>query len=256
MRLYTAGGSKANREACRELGVGLMMCDGYRDPSAYPFFAVDNGAFSAWKQGKRWNPATFLHILTRCAEEGRAPEFAVLPDIVGGGEESLRLSMAWHTALDASFPGTRWALAVQDGMDGDTVRRVCGTWGWLTGSITTIFVGGTMEWKLATMEHWARFAHERGMECHVGRIGTVERMMVAERSGADSIDSTTWVQRNGSLRRHVTEYRARTILEDFARRGHGNGPPLHDDLKPILGHVRGTKRDYRPSTADRKETKR
>ena len=44
----------------------------------------------------------------------------------------------------------------------------------------------------------------------------VERMMVAERCGADSIDSTTWVQRNGSLRRHVTEYRARTILEDFA----------------------------------------
>ena len=34
--------------------------------------------------------------------------------------------------------------------------------------------------------------------------------------GADSIDSTTWAQRNGCLRHHVTEYRARTILEDFA----------------------------------------
>lgn len=211
MRLYTAGGSKANREACRELGVGLMMCDGYRDPSAYPFFAVDNGAFSAWKQGKRWNPATFLHILTRCAEEGRTPEFAVLPDIVGGGEESLRLSMAWHTALDASFPGTRWALAVQDGMDPVTVHSYAVPYG-----VSTIFVGGTMEWKLATMGQWAEFAHKYDMDCHVGRIGTVERMMVAERSGADSIDSTTWVQRNGSLRRHVTEYRARTSLEDFA----------------------------------------
>ena len=88
----------------------------------------------------------------------------------------------------------------------------------------------------------ARFAHERGMECHVGRIGTVERMMVAERSVADIIDSTTWVQRNGSLRRHVTEYRARTILEDFARRGHGNGPPRRDDSKLVFGHVRDYKR--------------
>ena len=220
MKLYTAGGSTANREACRELGVGLMMCDGWRDPSDYPFFAVDNGAFSAWKQGKRWNPATFLHIMTRCAEEGRAPEFAVLPDIVGGGEESLRMSMAWFDALDATFPEIGWALAVQDGMDGDMVRRICGTWGWLTSSITTIFVGGTMDWKLATMKYWAMFAHERGMQCHVGRMGPVERMIKADLAGADSIDSTTWIQRNGCLRHHVRAYRDfmanRKPLEDFA----------------------------------------
>lgn len=219
MKLYTAGGSKANREACRELGVGLMMCDGYRDPSAYPFFAVDNGAYSAWKQGKRWNPATFLHILTRCAEEGRTPEFAVLPDIVGGGEDSLRLSMAWHEALDATFPGFRWALAVQDGMDEDMVRRICGAWGWIE-NVSTVFVGGTMDWKLRTMNQWVVFAHEEGMECHVGRIGTVDRMVMADVLGADSIDSTTWVQRNGSLRDHVEAYRAfmatRKPLEDFA----------------------------------------
>lgn len=99
--------------------MGLMLCDGWRDPSDYPHFAVDNGAYSAWSQGKRWNPSTFLHILTRCADEGREPDFAVLPDIVGGGEDSLGLSMAWREALDATWPdaGFRWALAVQDGMD-------------------------------------------------------------------------------------------------------------------------------------------
>ena len=110
MRLYTAGGSKANRQACKELGVGLMMCDGWRDPTDYPYFAVDNGAYSAWSQGKRWDPS---------AEELAEPDFVVLPDIVGGGERSLALSMAWREALDATWPdaGFRWALAVQDGMD-------------------------------------------------------------------------------------------------------------------------------------------
>jgi hypothetical protein len=134
-------------------------------------------------------------------------------------------------------------------MDGDTVRRVCGTWGWLTSSVSTIFVGGTMEWKMATMGYWARFAHERGMDCHVGRIGTVERMMIADREGADSIDSTTWVQRNGSLRHHVTEYRARTPMEDFARRGHEDGPPRRDDYLQGFGYVRADKRITGPSAA-------
>lgn len=221
MRLYTAGGSKANRQACKELGVGLMMCDGWRDPSDYPFFAVDNGAYSAWSQGKRWNPSTFLGILARCAEELAEPDFVVLPDIVGGGERSLGLSLRWRETLDVTWPdmGFRWALAIQDGMTPEGVLRIAGAWGQL-GCISTIFVGGTMEWKLATMRQWADFAHGRGMECHVGRIGPVDRMVEADLAGADSIDSTTWVQRNGCLRHHVEAYRqfmaTRKPLEDFA----------------------------------------
>lgn len=221
MKLYTAGGSIKNREDCADLGVGLMMCDGWRDPSSYPFFAVDNGAYSAWSQGKRWNPATFMHILARCAEEVLEPDFAVLPDIVGGGRRSLNLSLAWRETLDVTWPdmGFRWALAVQDGMTEEDVLRVGGLWNQLS-HISTIFVGGTMNWKLRTMNQWAAFAHEHGMTCHVGRIGTVDRMVMADVLGVDSIDSTTWVQRNGCLRHHVKAYRSfmatRKPLEDFA----------------------------------------
>jgi hypothetical protein len=215
MRLYTAGGSKANRQACKELGVGLMMCDGWRDPSDYPFFAVDNGAYSAWSQGKRWDPSTFLKILHRCAEEGRTPDFAVLPDIVGGGYESVKRSHYWRVVLSELFPGFRWAFAVQDGMTPESVYGFT-----IPGQVSTIFVGGTLEWKLRTMGQWAEFAHRYGMECHVGRIGPVDRMVEADLAGADSIDSTTWVQRNGCLRHHVEAYRrfmaTRKPLEDFA----------------------------------------
>ena len=204
MKLYTAGSTIENRKACQELGVGLMMCDGWRNPSEYPYFAVDNGAYSAWIQGKPWNPAPFLAILSRCAERGLKPDFAVLPDIVGGGDKSLARSHYWRIALSDLFPRMKWALAVQDGMTEESVYGYA-----IKGQIETIFVGGTMDWKLRTMDRWIAFAHERGLTCHVGRIGTVDRMVQADTAGADSIDSTTWVQRNGALRHHVEAYRER-----------------------------------------------
>jgi len=215
MKLYTAGGSIANRRDCKELGVGLMMCDGWRDPSEYPYFAVDNGAFSAWTQNKTWNSATFVHILNRCEEERCMPDFAVLPDIVGGGVLSLERSRRWLRLLREEYPGISWALAVQDGMEPFDSSLLTGM-----GGVRTIFVGGTMKWKLKTMGQWAAFAHENGLSCHVGRIGTVDNMVMADVLGADSIDSTTWVQRNGCLRDHVEAYRAfmamRKPLEEFA----------------------------------------
>lgn len=68
-------------------------------------------------------------------------------------------------------------------------------------------MGGSTEWKLETMSAWAKFAHAHGIGCHVGRIGSPGRMVLAHISGVDSIDSTTWVQRNGALEHHIKEYR-------------------------------------------------
>lgn len=203
MKLYTARSTIKNRETCQRLGVGLMMVDGWTDPKPYPFFAIDNGCFSAWKRGVRWNPAPFLNNLHKCAELGLKPDFAVLPDIVAGGERSLERSRAWATILRDQFPGVSFYLAVQDGMTpgehgADIIRMADG-----------IFVGGTTQWKLATMRDWATFAHKHGMSVHVGRIGTPDRMVLAHNIGIDSIDSTTWVQRNGTLEHHVATYKRR-----------------------------------------------
>lgn len=107
MKLYTAGSTKANRESCQRLGVGLLIVDHWRDPTAYPYFAIDNGCYSAWSRGIPWDPARI----------------------------------------------------------------------------------------------------------HVGRIGTPGRMILAHMAGVDSIDSTTWVQRNGCLEHHVREYRERVGAE-------------------------------------------
>lgn len=76
-------------------------------------------------------------------------------------------------------------------------------------SVDGIFVGGSIAWKLDTMSSWAKLAHRLGIGCHVGRIGTPGRMILAHLAGVDSIDSTTWVQRNGCLEHHIKEYRDR-----------------------------------------------
>ena len=197
MKLYTAGSTIANRKACIELGVGILLVDGWRDPTQYPYFAIDNGCFSAWNKGIAWDPSPFLRILTKARELGLRPDFAVLPDIVAGGKASIEKSMRWLPVLRAEFPDIPLYLAVQDGMVPEDIPA----------GIDGIFVGGTKEWKIKTMAQWADLAHKKGIPCHVGRIGSPDKMVLAHISGVDSIDSTTWVQRNGSLEHHVREYR-------------------------------------------------
>ena len=60
---------------------------------------------------------------------------------------------------------------------------------------------------LETMRQWVELAHSFQCGVHVGRIGAPDKMILAHLAGVDSIDSTTWVQRNGSLEHHVREYR-------------------------------------------------
>ena len=74
--------------------------------------------------------------------------------------------------------------------------------------IAGLFIGGTMEWKLSTMEQWAIYGRSRGLKVHAGRIGPVDRMLKANNCGIDSIDSTTWVQCK-CLEHHITKYRQR-----------------------------------------------
>ena len=199
MKLYTAGGSIANRKSCIKLGVGILLVDGWRDPTPYPYFAIDNGCYSAWSRGIPWDPSPFLKILSKARELGLRPDFAVLPDIVAGGHESVKRSMAWYPVLKAEYPDVPLYFAVQDGMTADDIP-------YGSSQIDGIFVGGSMEWKLRTMGYWSNLAHEIGIQCHVGRIGTPDRMVLAHTQGVDSIDSTTWVQRNGSLERHIGKY--------------------------------------------------
>jgi len=208
MRLYTSTGTRKTIAQCNSLNIGLLMVDVWRNPDNWPFFAVDNGCFAAYHRGEDWNPASFMNILSRCKKEGRCPNFIVIPD-KPLDSDSLSFSLHWLPVLNAMFPTFPKYLAVQDGMSPKHVRDSVDL-----SKIKGIFIGGSMDWKLDSMKDWVTFAHEEGLECHVGRIGPIRRMMICELAGADSIDSTTWVQNKGGIDRYVVGYKSQTMIED------------------------------------------
>ena len=202
MKLYTTTGTVKLRERCNDLDVGLMMVNHWRNPEQWSYFAIDNGCYSAFAQKKQWTPKEFLNILYKCRMLGLIPDFVIIPDIVAGGKESLRKSEIWGEMLNYEFPEYPLYLAVQDGITIEDVDQSP-----VTELIDGIFVGGSMDWKIEHIAYWVGYAHTHGLRCHIGRIGTLDRMMKAKLEGADSIDSTSWVQNKGWMETRVAAYR-------------------------------------------------
>ena len=168
-------------------GIGECTVRGeVRSRRRSPWF-YDNGAFRDWRAGVPFDAMTFCRDMRRIRYTKGAAEhltFVIVPDLVADGEASLATSKFWRHEVDAPA-----YLAVQDGM---TEARVAT---FLDDAITDgepyagLFVGGSLEWKLATSAGWVELAHGRGIACHVGRVGTPDRVRWAASIGADSIDS-------------------------------------------------------------------
>lgn len=154
---------------------GAVRTEGFR-------YALDNGAWSAFQQGKPFDELAFGRALDLVGERA---DWVVLPDIVAGGMASLEFSLKWLERLH-DFP-TTLLLAVQDGMCPDDVRE------YLNPSVG-IFVGGSTEWKLETMEAWALLARRRNCYMHVGRVNSAKRIAMCAAVGAHSFDGTSVTQ--------------------------------------------------------------
>lgn len=146
-----------------------------------PFpYAIDNGAWQAFAGGVPFDRIAFLSIV---GARGAAADFIVIPDIVGGGVDSLEFSNAWMHEL-ATYRNLY--LAVQDGMTVASVRAFVMTWPQVAG----LFVGGTTEWKDRTIPLWAEVARSIGIGCHVGRVNTKKRLRSCAAAGVTSFDGS------------------------------------------------------------------
>jgi hypothetical protein len=166
-----------------ELGFGEMTQRHEWPPRRSPW-VLDNGAFGDWKAGRDFDDAEFRSACEwACAQAPPArPLWAVCPDRVATGTESLAFSLAWLDTYASAFPDLSWYLAVQDGMvEADVVP--------VSSRFAGLFVGGTLPWKIRTGAEWVVTARRLGMPCHIGRVGTPRRVAWAHRIGADSIDS-------------------------------------------------------------------
>ena len=160
----------------------------HRQLPTLPIFAVDNGA---WKCRQGPTPEARLSIWTSDHETGfrrmtdtfgdRAV-FVVAPDIVCGGDLSIRTSLAWLPWLLERTE--RVLLAVQDGMTAADI-------GPHLSARVGVAVGGSTGWKLGTVQTWARLARERGAWCHMLRVNTARRIALARAAGCDSADGSS-----------------------------------------------------------------
>lgn len=204
MKIYQGNDlSDTTKKLMKEKGYGMLVSGEYRTVKDAPYFAIDNGAFSAYKNGVPWDKKAFLKLIDRYFDQREIPDFIVVPDIVAGGLESLEFSAQWVHKI-VVHAGTRKYLAVQDGMPVELVKRELNHFG-------GIFVGGSLEWKYKTAGQWIKLAHKLGMPCHIGRVGTLDKIVWASRIGADSIDSTSW-GRNATYS-YIEAANEQTILE-------------------------------------------
>lgn len=151
---------------------GVWRTEGFR-------YALDNGAWSAYRSGKPFDVDSFA----RCVEQfGARADFCVAPDQVGAGVASLRMSLDWLPRL---LQRTRLVLlAVQDGCTPADLRPHLGV-------RVGLFVGGTTAWKLASLPIWGRLSRDTNAYLHVGRVNTARRIRYCASVGAHSFDGTS-----------------------------------------------------------------
>ena len=179
MKIYTAhaGGEKLRKVVEYDLGILASpgrTCKGYKQAGIQT--AIDNGAWSSKQRGFPFMSDVFRDHLRDAFKNGINPEFIVCPDIVAGGLASLDFSMDWATG---ELQGARLALAVQDGMKPGHIDS------YMLKHFTHIFVGGSVEWKWKTVEQWVEFAHSNDKKIHVGRVGTLDKLLYCESLGVD-----------------------------------------------------------------------
>lgn len=174
-------GTRRNLEALNRHGMRVLTGPDQLSRRGIPplAWALDNGAWSCHTDGRDFDGTAFREAVRRW---GYAADWIAVPDIVGGGLESLALSMRWLDEL--TKVGRPLLIPVQDGMEPDHLLG-------LLGSRVGIFVGGTTRWKEQSLPVWGRVAAQAGCWLHVGRVNTARRVQLAIDAGAHSIDGTT-----------------------------------------------------------------
>jgi hypothetical protein len=155
----------------------LYSPGGQRGPFEWLPYALDNGAWSAFKNQRPFDFDAWIRLLDWANEKEHLPLWAAVPDVVGDRDATLR---RWDQLSDeVSARGFRRAFVAQDGMTTNDVPD----------SDCVVFIGGSTEWKEAVIEPWSSALPGR---VHVGRVNTERRLLKCWRAGAISVDGTGW----------------------------------------------------------------
>lgn len=178
-------GTKRNLDALRAADWRLLVsAGGVWRTEGFVKWAADNGAWRDFQEGVPFDELRFARFLEWVDQQPTRPDFLVAPDIVMGGRASLDFSVSWLPRLQGA-PCGRLLLAVQDGMELADVAPLLAD-----GSFAGVFVGGSTEWKLATLPDWVNLAHAHAAWAHAARVNTVRRVNACLAADADSMDGS------------------------------------------------------------------
>lgn len=172
----------------------LYSPGGQRGPWPEIPYALDNGAWPAFKNGRTWDEAGWRDLMRWAALSGIPPLWALVPDVVGDRDGTLERWPVYAPTVVAY--GWKCGFAVQDGMTfADVPDEQC-----------MLFLGGSTEWKEAAIAPWCAAFPGR---VHVGRVNTWRRLVKCWRAGAVSVDGTGWFHKagnqNADLRKFLRE---------------------------------------------------
>ena len=189
----------------------LFSPDAQRGPWPWFPYALDNGAFAAWnaKQNTwdetRWSVDAWRRMLFWAQSKNQKPLWAIVPDVPGNAEATFE---RWDKFKN-EVPFNK-AIAVQDGMTVEQVRVV---------NPDVVCVGGSTDWKWATVEQWAK----NFKRVHMLRCNAPAKLNYLKELGVESCDGTGW------NRGDKTQTKG---LEDFVR---NNSPePTNQPLHPFV----------------------
>jgi hypothetical protein len=171
-------GTRRNLMALRAADWRLMVTPACPRTEGFRY-ALDNGAWGAFLQGKSWDADAFVRMVV---DLGMGADFVVIPDVVGDGRRSLARTRAWLPLLLGRVG--LLLIAVQDGITPQDVRL-------FLGANVGLFIGGSTAWKLATLGSWGTLAADIGCYLHVGRVNTQRRIARCHAVGAQSFDGTS-----------------------------------------------------------------
>lgn len=139
-------------------------------------YALDNDAFQSFSKGVEWDEGAWLKMLEWASKQEFKPRWALVPDVVGDRVATLEKWAKYSSTVRRH--GFKLAFAAQDGMVKSDVPS----------DSDIVFVGGTTQWKWATVEMWAR----EFKRVHVGRVNSVQKLYHLRRLGVESVDGTGW----------------------------------------------------------------